>query len=138
MNKRKDEFKRKAKIDFDGFVGSDGIAHEPADCIIRSDVPNGWELMDREAKRNYVKDVYAFWIVRLWVKKMTVKVDDIDVLTTISNWNNFINAGVARLDSSWNEIVDAMNVVIGLKEDVKRPRIIEGAEEVSEAEINEN
>lgn len=131
MKKRKDEFQRKTKIDFDGFVGSDGIAHEPANCIIRSDVPLGWELMDREAKLNYVKDVYAFWIVRLWVKKMAVKVEDIDTVTTISNWNNFINAGVARLDSSWNEIVDAMNVVIGLENDLERPRTIEeeGAED---------
>ena len=130
-NRRKDEFKRKPEIDFDGFVGSDGIAHEPAECLIRSDVPNGWELLDREMKLSYVRDVYAFWITRLWHKRMGEFIAEMKVDSTISNWNSFIKSGANRLDDVWNSIVDAMNVLIGLEKDIEREKQ-KGAEETNE------
>ena len=122
MKKRKEEFVRKREIDFDGFIGSDGIAHEPVGCMIRTDVPKGWELMDREGKLNYVKDVYAFWVARLWHRRMGEFISDMKVDSTVSNWNIFIQSGAEHLEKVWNDIVDAMNTLIGLTEDFEKKR----------------
>ncbi len=103
-------------INRSAFLTEDGIAREPQDCVVLSDVPNGWGDMSEDVKLSYAKEVYSFYIIRLWIKRATEEEDQLDEIasgrTRIPDWNKFMDSKAEQMRDVWKEIVDAFDAAI--------------------------